>query len=63
MVYNIFFISSGHIYPLSDLDEQGEGMEHEFETMDQAQSCFHGWVAMGLVNYPKVTFIILPVIK
>ena len=61
MTYKIFYLSCGNIYPLSQLDE--EQFDHEFNSPEEAAERFHGWVAYGFVDYPKVTFVILPVIK
>ena len=61
MKYQIFYLSCGNIYPLSQLDE--EKFDHEFNSPEEATECFHGWIACGFVDYPKVTFVILPVIK
>jgi hypothetical protein len=61
MTYQIFYLSKGNIYPLSELDP--ENSDHEFASLEEAQSCFRGWIDAGIVNYPKVTFVVLPVIK
>jgi len=61
MTYQIFYISFGRTCPLSELEPEKFGIE--FKSPEEASECFHAWVDAGFVNYPKATFIILPVIK
>jgi len=61
MKYQLFYLSMGHIYKLSDLDP--EKYDIEFDTPEEAYSCFQGWVAMGDAHYPKVTIVVLPVVQ
>jgi len=60
MKYQIFYLSLGSIYKLSSLEES---FDYDFDSPEEASTCLHGWIDAGLVDYPKLTFVILPVIK
>lgn len=61
MKYQLFYLSAGNFYPLSSLDE--DGTTYNFDTPEEAYSCFQGWVTLGYVHWPKITIVVLPVVQ